>query len=710
METRKHNIKLQLSMLLLVLTIVLSFSSIPLKAQSVIPQPQSIKMTGGQFIINENTKLYMNMKRKDKRMMRKYLETLPYKFLSGKEKSKENVIKLLLVPEKKDSKDKKNCETCKQKYTLSITPLQVVINASDAAGLFYGLQSMLQLTSRTSATTYQVKCAEISDTPRFEYRGLMLDVSRHFFPKEFIYKQIDALSYFKINYLHLHLTDAAGWRIQIKKYPKLIKETAYRTESNWDNWWGNGIRQYCQKNTPGAYGGYYTQHDIKDIVKYATMHHITVIPEIEMPGHSEEVLAAYPELSCSGKPYQNGEFCVGKEITFRFLENVLKEVIKLFPSPYIHIGGDEAGKSAWKTCPLCQKRMKDEHLKNEEELQAYLIARIERYLNSRGKKLLGWDEILEGKLAPRATVMSWRGEQGGIDAAKAGHNAIMTPGQYCYFDNIQDAPDKQPASIGGYLPLDKVYSYNPVPDSLQHTPAASYIKGVQANLWTEHVETPEYAEHMIYPRILAISEVGWTEPNAEGRNFENFRTRTLAANKKLIMKGYNAFDLESEEGHRVESKTMVKHEALGKKVTYNAPFSPAYKAQKELTLTDGKMGDWNYNDGAWQGFIAHGRLDVTIDMEKVIDICDISAEFMQSSGPDVYFPASITVSVSDDGADFKEIDKQSYKVSKEPRYFIKNYTWNGNATGRYIRFQANSGNEFAGWIFTDEIIVNRSSR
>ena len=326
------------------------------------------------------------------------------------------------------------------------------------------MQTLLQLLT-PSGTGYSVASVEIEDTPRFAYRGFMLDVSRHFFSKEFVKKQIDALAFYKINRLHLHLTDAAGWRIEIRKYPLLTDFAAWRTEPNWKKWW-NGGREYVRFDEPGASGGYYTQKDICEILEYARQHYMTVIPEIEMPSHSEEVLAAYPQLSCSGEPYKNSDFCVGNEETFAFLENVLTEVMELFPSEYIHIGGDEAGKSAWKTCPKCQKRMKDEHLANVDELQSYLIHRIEKFLNAHGRHLLGWDEILQGGMAPNATVMSWRGEEGGIAAVTSGHRAVMTPGAYCYLDSYQDAPYSQPEAIGGYLPLKKVYSYDPVSVSL----------------------------------------------------------------------------------------------------------------------------------------------------------------------------------------------------------------------------------------------------
>ena len=298
-----------------------------------------------------------------------------------------------------------------ESYTLSVTPQQILIRATSGAGLFYGMQTLLQLAQPSGAGSYSIASVEIEDTPRFAYRGLMLDVSRHFSTKEFIKKQIDALAYYKINRLHLHLTDAAGWRLEIKKYPLLTEFAARRTDPTRKQWW-NGGRKYVRFDAPGAYGGYYTRDDIREILEYARQHYITVIPEIEMPSHSEEVLAAYPQLSCSGEPYKNSDFCVGNEETFTFLENVLTEVMELFPSEYIHIGGDEAGKSAWKTCPKCQKKMKDEHLANVDELQSYLIHRIEKFLNNHGRHLLGWDEILQGGIAPNATVMSWRGEEG----------------------------------------------------------------------------------------------------------------------------------------------------------------------------------------------------------------------------------------------------------------------------------------------------------
>ena len=588
-----------------------------------------------------------------------------------------------------------------ESYTLSVTSQRIEIRATSGAGLFYGMQTLLQLMQPASTGSYSVPSVEIEDTPRFAYRGLMLDVSRHFSTKEFIKKQIDALAYYKINRLHLHLTDAAGWRLEIKKYPLLTDFAAWRTDPTWKKWW-NGGRKYLRYDEPGASGGYYTQDDIREILEYARQHYITVIPEIEMPSHSEEVLAAYPQLSCSGEPYKNSDFCVGNEETFTFLENVLTEVMELFPSEYIHIGGDEAGKSAWKTCPKCQKRMKDEHLANVDELQSYLIHRIEKFLNNHGRHLLGWDEILQGGIAPNATVMSWRGEEGGIAAVTSGHRAIMTPGAYCYLDSYQDAPYSQPEAIGGYLPLKKVYSYNPVPASLT-AEQAKLVYGVQGNLWVEYIPTPEHVEYMIYPRILALAETAWSAP--ERKSWPDFHTRALSAVADLQAKGYHPFDLKKEIGSRPESLQSVSPLALGKKVIYNSPYSSHYPAQGNTALTDGIRGDWTYGDGSWQGFISDNRLDVTIDMEKETSIHSVTAAFMQVVGAEIFLPETVVISISDDGTHFTELRKQHFEVSKETPIRFTDISWQGEAKGRYVRYQAQAGSEFGGWIFTDEIIV-----
>ncbi|RGK54654.1 glycoside hydrolase family 20 protein [Bacteroides xylanisolvens] len=670
------------------------FHAHPILAQSVIPVPLKMEKGTGSFLLSEKTRLYTNLQGGEAKLWENYLKALPVQLKKAGMKDRKQMLLLLITP--------KNPQLpSPESYTLSVTPQQILIRATSGAGLFYGMQTLLQLAQPSGAGSYSIASVEIEDTPRFAYRGLMLDVSRHFSTKEFIKKQIDALAYYKINRLHLHLTDAAGWRLEIKKYPLLTEFAAWRTDPTWKQWW-NGGRKYVRFDAPGAYGGYYTQDDIREILEYARQHYITVIPEIEMPSHSEEVLAAYPQLSCSGEPYKNSDFCVGNEETFTFLENVLTEVMELFPSEYIHIGGDEAGKSAWKTCPKCQKRMKDEHLANVDELQSYLIHRIEKFLNNHGRHLLGWDEILQGGIAPNATVMSWRGEEGGIAAVTSGHRAIMTPGAYCYLDSYQDAPYSQPEAIGGYLPLKKVYSYNPVPASLT-AEQAKLVYGVQGNLWVEYIPTPEHVEYMIYPRILALAETAWSAP--ERKSWPDFHTRALSAVADLQAKGYHPFDLKKEIGSRPESLQSVSHLALGKKVIYNSPYSSHYPAQGNTALTDGIRGDWTYGDGSWQGFISDNRLDVTIDMEKETSIHSVTAAFMQVVGAEVFLPETVVISISDDGTHFTELRKQHFEVSKETPIRFTDISWQGEAKGRYVRYQAQAGSEFGGWIFTDEIIV-----
>ncbi|HEY0771360.1 MAG TPA: family 20 glycosylhydrolase [Sphingobacteriaceae bacterium] len=408
-------------------------------------------------------------------------------------------------------------------YTLDVTKKGVTITGKDGSGVFYGMQTLLQLLPVKKASVLNIPLVKVNDSPRYQYRGMMLDVSRHFFPVEFVKKFIDYLALHKINYFHWHLTEDQGWRIEIKKYPKLTQVGAYRDGTIIGHYPGTG-------NDGKRYGGYYTQKQVKGIVAYADKRYITVVPEIEMPGHSSAALAAYPYLGCTGGPYQVRQtwgvskdvYCAGNDSVFVFLENVLDEVTALFPSKYIHIGGDESPKDRWKVCPKCKKRISNQNLKDEHELQSYFIQRIEKHLNSKGRTLIGWDEILEGGLAPNAVVMSWRGEKGGIEATKQKHPVIMTPSSHLYFDQFQGKRSVEPLAIGGYLTLEKVYSYNPTPSVLT-TEEAKYIKGVQANLWTEYIKSPEHAEYMIMPRLSALSEVGWTEP--QQKNWTDFKRR-----------------------------------------------------------------------------------------------------------------------------------------------------------------------------------------
>lgn len=657
---------------------------------SVTPVPMEVNWQRGSFRPDASTSLWIEAPEADRSILAEYLQASPLALkLADSQSGNQVVLKQTDVLEG---------ITSPEGYVLSVNSDGVRIEALSGAGLFYGVQTLLQMAADAPEGMTAVT---VKDEPRFEYRGIMLDVSRHFRSKEFVKRQIDLLSYYKINRLHLHLTDAAGWRIEIKKYPRLTQFAAWRPQAVWKDWW-NGKREYCEETDPRAQGGYYTQDDIRELVAYAQKHYVTIIPEIEMPSHSEEVLTAYPELSCTHVPYKQSDFCIGNEKTFEFLENVLTEVMELFPSEYIHIGGDEAGKASWPNCKLCQARMKKEGLKDVNELQSYSIHRMERFLNSHGRKLLGWDEILDGGLAPNATVMSWRGTEGGLAAIRSGHKAIMSPGQYCYLDGYQDAPYSQPEAIGGYLPLKKVYGYEPVPDSLS-ADEAKLMYGVQANLWTEYIPTEEHAEYMLYPRAIALAEVAWSKP--ENKSWEDFHRRALKIVDELKAKGYHPFELKNEIGNRKEAETPVEHLAFGKKVTYNAPYWENYPAAGEATLTDGLRGGWNYNDQLWQGFVTKDRVDVVIDLEKETPIHSVAADFMQICGPEVFMPERVVISVSNDGKEFTQLAEIKHEVVRDDAVTFKNFGWEGEASARYIRYQALASDKFGGVLFTDEIVV-----
>lgn len=419
-------------------------------------------------------------------------------------------------------------------YNLVVSDKMIQLRGN-GAGLFYGLQTLQQLI-RGEGAAIEVPNVKISDAPRFAYRGLMLDAGRYFFPASYIKQYIDVMAQYKFNRFHWHLTEDQGWHIEIKRYPRLQEVSSTRKETVV----GHAARSNTYDGKP--HGGYYTQDEVREIVKYAADRHITIIPEIEMPGHSEAALAAYPNLGCTGGPYKvatiwgvNKEvYCAGNDSVYTFLENVLTEVMDLFPSQYIHIGGDECPKDRWKTCPKCQARIKALGLKDEHALQSYFIQRMEKFLNSKGRQIIGWDEILEGGLAPNATVMSWRGEAGGIAAAKEKHDVIMTPNTYLYLDYYQGNPASEPLNIGGYLPLQSVYNYEPLPSSLT-AQEQQYIKGVQANIWTEYMPTPEMVDYMTWPRALAVSEITWS--GADKKNYASFLERLPAQLARLDKEG-----------------------------------------------------------------------------------------------------------------------------------------------------------------------------
>jgi len=515
----------------------------------VIPKPVSMETLVGKFLVDASTKVYGTVSLKNEG---EFLSDV----LSGA--SGEKVV----FSEGTSGNIELKLDTAitsKEGYELTVEHQKIVVAGNTAKGVFYGIQTLRQLIGQTEGDC-TIPTVKIKDAPRYVYRGMHLDVARHYFPVPFIKKFIDLIAMHKMNTFHWHLTEDQGWRIEIKKYPKLTEVGASR--------YGTIVGHHPgTSNDETVHSGFYTQEEVKDIVAYATSKHVTVVPEIELPGHSGAAIAAYPNLSCfpneptkiyndmgsiKGKEMQaNGTpkivqetwgvmddvFCAGNENTFKFLEEVLAEVIPLFPSEYIHIGGDECPKGNWKRCASCQKRIKEEGLADEHELQSYFIQRIEKYLNAKGKKIIGWDEILEGGLAPNATVMSWRGEKGGIVAAKQHHDVIMTPGHSVYFDHYQTKDKKsEPVAIGGLTTVEDVYNYNPSPKELSDD-EQQYILGAQANVWTEYMATTDYVEYMILPRMSALSEVVWSPE--EGKDWNDFSERLVSLKKLYDELGFN---------------------------------------------------------------------------------------------------------------------------------------------------------------------------
>ncbi|WP_040540763.1 beta-N-acetylhexosaminidase [Pedobacter arcticus] len=501
---------------------------------AIIPFPAKLIPKEGKFIVSAKTNLVFNDGLANEGTFLKSIlqNYFPKVIFQTNAKSKTHTIELLLDPSIEATEG----------YELYVDSKKITIKGKTSTGIFYGLQTLAQLLpvkskdANTNLKQVSVPAVEIIDSPRYAYRGMHLDVGRHFFPIDFIKKYIDLIAMHRMNTFHWHLTEDQGWRIEIKKYPRLTEIGSKRKETmlakNFDPYKGDGI----------PVEGFYTQEQVKDIVAYATTKHVTIIPEIELPGHSLAALAAYPELGNGTGPYEVGtkwgvfdQIYAPKEETFKFLEDVLTEVIALFPGKYIHIGGDEAPKTEWKKSELAQSIIQKEGLKDEHGLQSYFIQRIEKFLNSKGREIIGWDEILEGGLAPNATVMSWRGIQGGIEAAKQHHTVIMTPGEYCYFDHYQSKDvDKEPLAIGGFTSVEKVYSYEPTPAELSPE-QSKFILGAQGNVWTEYMKTSDYVEYMVLPRMSALSEVLWSPK--ENRNWDDFKNRLQVLTKRFDSAG-----------------------------------------------------------------------------------------------------------------------------------------------------------------------------
>ncbi|MEW9606550.1 beta-N-acetylhexosaminidase [Bacteroides sp. L008] len=510
---------------------------------NIIPAPRFLEKGQGKFVFNKETRIILKDKNAEAplRFLTDRLTRtaqLPVKVQNSTQKHSGNYV---IFDRANDS------ALGNEGYKINISSEYIQVLANKEAGFFYAIQSLLQLLPAeiySNTTVYKdswsIPAANITDTPQFEHRGLHLDVGRHLYPVSFIKKYIDLMSMQKMNRFHWHLTEDQGWRIEIKKHPKLTEIGSMRKETI--------INRYSA-TTPGIYdgtpyGGFYTQEEIKEIVAYAKERYITIIPEVDLPGHMLAALATYPELGCTGGPYEVGTrwgiyddvLCAGNENIYPFIEDVLQEVFKLFPGEYVHIGGDECPKTRWKSCPKCQSKIKELKLKDEHELQSYVIRRVEKFLNKNGKKLIGWDEILEGGIAPNAALMSWRGIAGGITAAKSGHPVIMTPNTYVYLDHYQASMETSPLANGRICSLEWTYGYNPIPKELTKE-EAGHIIGVQANVWTEYMKTPEQVEYMAYPRANAVAEIGWSSP--EHKNWEDYLDRLQYQFKRWQFYGLN---------------------------------------------------------------------------------------------------------------------------------------------------------------------------
>ena len=593
-------------------------------------------------------------------------------------------------------------------YRLTVSARGIEIRALSDKGVLRARQSLDYLKALSEDGTIE-QCT-VTDWPRFQHRGLMLDISRNFRSKEFILKQIDAMSLVKLNSLHLHLTDAAGWRLQIDRYPRLTGYAAWRPGEHFTDWRSEG-GGYLEEGDPRARGGYLTKDDVREIVAYAQARGVNIIPEIEMPGHSGEVTAAYPELSClrtdeAGHTVQvpTPDVCPANEEVYTFFENVLSEVMDLFPSRLIHIGGDEASRRAWRSCPRCQALMQKEGMTDVAELQSYMTRRIERFLSNHGRTLLGWDEIMEGGLAPEATVMSWRGVRYGNEAIAAGHDVIMSPVSNCYLDYPQDEPSRVPPAFGSYQPLKNVYKFDP--QSPDVDPALlPHLLGVQGNLWTEYVPTDEHAEFQLYPRAFAIAEVGWSRQ--EDREYDGFRDRALALVEVLRGRGYHPFDLASEFGDRPEATRPAVHQALGCPVAYTIPFSAQYPATRERALTDGLRGGYSYHDAVWQGF--NSDMDVTVDLGSVRPVHFVGAVFMSLMGVNIALPEKTEVYVSVDGENYTLLCQTFREIpdaSQTGQLFVL-YGESVQAQARFVRYRAfRQDAPRHDWLFTDELLIN----
>jgi hexosaminidase len=729
---------------------------------AIIPTPISVIEKDGNFIMNNETIVYYDSASINTKnfllpfLQQHYKIKLKSKWHNGNQ-TQLNAISNAIILHQNSSE--------KETYFLNVDKNKITIEGSEA-GVFYGMQTLIQLLP-TNLSSLKIPCLTIFDAPRFGYRGLHLDVSRHFFPVTFIKRYIDFLALHKLNTFHWHLTDDQGWRIEIKKYPLLTKIGSSRNQTLIGPY---GSNKYDGKK----YGGFYTQTEIKEVIQYAAERYINIIPEIEMPGHSQAALASYPFLGCTKGPYNVLEtwgvaedaLCAGNDSTYQFYENVLNEIIDIFPSQFIHIGGDECAKTRWKACKDCQNKMKQNNLKDEHELQGYFIKRMEKYINQKGKKIIGWDEIMEGGLAPNAAVMSWRGEEGGIAAAKQQHDVVMTPGKPLYFDHTQSI-NEDSVTQGGLNTLKDVYNYNPIPESLilHETP---YILGAQANMWTEYMDNEKKVEYMLFPRIASLSEVLWTK--LDNKNYAKFEEKipTIFGKYDLWKINYSRayFDVESqvinndsgkifwsvmsknklgkiycstpnqnekqingavaiaksgtykailkdEKNNPLSneiSQTFFINKATGKPISLSVPPNKSYAGNGAQSLVDGIQNKMGMPKSAqFLGFWGDD-VDIIIDLKEEMNVDSILLHSFEQKASWIYRPKEVTFSLSNDGVSYTQ-------TSEKPQISgISNliYSKKMASKARYIKIsikniglipENNPGASNKAWIFLDEVEV-----
>jgi beta-N-acetylhexosaminidase len=740
----------------------------------IIPKPQSMTLNNGNFQFTKETVFVSNQ------------SLAPAAEIFAKQFEKASGIKLPIKNETVQTNYialSINNSLPKEGYNLVVQPDKISIAAADYNGAIYALETLRQLlpkefeSSTPVNANWVIPTITINDKPEYPWRGLMLDVSRHFFSKEYILKTLDRMAMLKLNTFHFHLVDNEGWRIEIKKYPKLTEVGAWRVDQEdklWDERTSNPADAFANPaSAPKKYGGFYTQEDIKEIVAYAAARGITVIPEIEMPAHVMSAIAAYPELSChkrpigvpSGAVWPNIDiYCAGQEESFTFLEDVLTEVMALFPSKYIHIGGDEADHTEWEKCPKCQQRIKDNHLKDVHELQSYFIKRIDKFLVSKGRVLVGWDEIMDGGLANDAVVMNWRGIDIGRKALEQGNPVVLTSD--CYINRYQGLPEYEPLANGGYVTLKKLYHYNLEKENLSPE-LQKNVLGTQANLWAEFIATPEHSEYMLFPRLLAFSEISWTPDNL--KNWDNFVKRTetfmdrldvmkikyarsmyqvLPAvenqNGKVFLKlecevpnadiRYALGDTPIEKAKKYtqpipfnESTTfkatvfsgkatntittgeVTFHKAIAKKMSYSPLYHKKYQGQGEMTLTNVVRGSKNFLDGQWLGWLGDD-VTLTLDLEQATEVSEVRIGAMDYQASGIYFPIKFAVALSTDGKNYREVATHNEPCIVRGKPSLKDFILKFNPQdARYIKLSLkNVKNPPKGgdaWLFIDEVLV-----